>query len=190
MKGSRSSLYPPIHPPGSRVLLKIPENDLTTYDRLVVFSSSLFFVGGVLWVPALYAWAWKRFLAIPKDQKKRRAIYATILLSATALYAAGPHRNPRVGRWVQVHKWSLWKSWFRFFAFEVVQDASITSMKNLKEDQAIIAVVPHGIFPFALAFSALSEMSEGVFGKFRAVVASAAMLIPWVRDVLTWVRSV
>jgi hypothetical protein len=172
------------------VLLKVPENELTMHDRLVVFSSSLFFVGGVLWVPALYAWAWKRFLAIPKSQKKRRAVYATILLSATALYAAGPHRNHRFGEWVQVSKWTLWKSWFRFLALEVVQDAPITSMKNLKEDQAIIAVVPHGIFPFALAFSALTELTEGVFGKYRPIVASAAMMIPWVRDVLVWVPAV
>ena len=47
-----------------------------------------------------------------------------------------------------------------------------------------------GIFPFGLAFAALSESSQSAFGKFRAVVASATQMIPWVRDVLRWVRAI
>mmetsp|Transcript_21856 Transcript_21856/g.35181 ORF Transcript_21856/g.35181 Transcript_21856/m.35181 type:complete len:199 (-) Transcript_21856:113-709(-) len=186
---SRSSSVYPLTPSGSKVLLRVSGNELSAYDRLVVVTSSLFFVGGVFWVPALYAWLIKRFRDIPKDQTKRRAIYASLLISVTALYAVGPHRNPKVGEWIRVHKWSLWKSWLRFFAFEVVADEYDT-FKNLVDQPAILGISPHGIFPFGLAFAALSEQSEKVFGSFRAVVATATQLIPWVRDVLIWVRAV
>ena len=42
-----------------------------------------------------------------------------------------------------------------------------------------------------LAFAALpTEASAALFGKFRAVVATATQLLPWVRDVLKWVNAV
>jgi hypothetical protein len=189
MRRQKSSIYLGFHPPGSRVLLRVPGSELTLYDRLVVGASSLFFVGGVFWVPAVYVWAWKRVHLIPKDQKKRRAIYAAFLIAATALFAVGPQRNPRVGEFIKVHKWGLWKSWLRFFSFEVVAD-HYESVKHLRDRQAIVAISPHGIFPFGLAFAALSDTSRGAFGRFRAVVASATQMIPWVRDVLRWVHAV
>jgi hypothetical protein len=185
---AKSSIYP-LHPPGSKVLLRVSETEFSPLDRLVVVCSSLFFVGGVFWVPALYCFLMKRYRAIPPDDKRRRAVYGALLLSLTALYAIGPHRHPKVGDWIQVHKWSLWKSWFRFFAFEVVAD-EYDSIKDLLTKQAILGISPHGVFPFGLAFAALTEQSAHAFGSFRAVVASATQLIPWVRDVLRWVRAV
>ena len=185
---TKHSIYPTT-PSGSRILLKFSGNDLTVYDRLVVYGSSLFFVGGVFWVPLLFVWALKKVRTIPKEQTKRRALYTTILLSITGLYIAGPHRNPKVGELVRVHKWRLWKSWCRFFALEVVADHHNHNNSKL-DDQAILGISPHGIFPFGLAFAALSETSQSAFGKFQAVVASATQMIPWVRDVLKWVRAV
>jgi hypothetical protein len=172
------------------VISKASGNEFSLYDRLVVYSSSLFIVGGVFWVPAFYLWAWKRFRSIPKDEKKRRAVYATILLSVTALFAIGPHRNARVGEWLQVRKWSLWKSWLRFFAFEVVADQGYDSIKNLLEEQAIVAVSPHGLFPFGLFAAAVNDTSEKAFGRVRVVVASATQMIPWVRDLTRWMNCV
>jgi hypothetical protein len=185
----KSSIYP-TSPPGSQTLVKHSGNSLTIYDRLVVYSSSLFIVGGVIWVPALYIWALKRFRSIPKDQVKRRALYATLLLSVTAFFAVGPHRNPRVGERLKVHKWSLWKSWCRFFALEIVADQGYDSIKKLVKDQAIVAISPHGIFPFSLAFASVTGSSQKAFGTFRAVVATATEFIPWVRDILRWVNAV
>jgi 1-acyl-sn-glycerol-3-phosphate acyltransferase len=192
MKAPRdlSSTYPKLHPPDSKRIIRFGENEATTFDKIVVASSSLFFVGGVFWVPALYAWAWKRFRVIPKEQRRRRLVYGTIILSITVLYIRGPHRRARVGEWIKVNKWKLWHSWMRFLAVEVIQDSAITSMEDFTKEQAILTVSPHGIFPFSLALAAVSEMSEQAFGKFRAVVASATQMIPFVRDVLIWLRAV
>jgi hypothetical protein len=184
-----TSVYP-LHPYRSEVIVRFSESDLTTYDRLVVYVSSLFFVGGVFWVPALYAWAWKKYRSIPKNERKRRAIYLSFIVAGSALFAAGPHRNRKVGEWINVHRWSIWKSWLRFFAFEIVADNGLDSIKDFLDRQAIVAVSPHGIFPFGLAFAALSEVSAKAFGRFRAVVASATQMVPWVRDVLVWVHAV
>jgi hypothetical protein len=188
-KGFSSSVYP-LHPSGSKVLVQFLESDLTNYDRLVVYLTSLFFVGGVFWVPALYAWAWKKYHSIPKHERKRRAVYLAFIVAGSTFFAVGPHRNRKFGEWVDVHRWSIWKSWLRFFAFEIVADNGFDSVKALIESQAIVAVSPHGIFPFGLAFAALSEASAKAFGRFRAVVASATQMIPWVRDVLVWVHAV
>lgn len=175
----------PLQPAGTKVLIRVSGDTLTTYDRFIVGWSSLFFVGGVFWAPALYVWLVKRLSCIPPHQRIRRAIYAAILLSIIF----GPHRSPTVGVWVKVHKWNLWKSWMRFFAFEVIAD-EYESIKHILHRQAILGISPHGIFPFGLAFAALSEQASQAFGSFRAVVASATQLIPWVRDVLVWVRAV
>ena len=184
---NRSSIYP-LNPTGSTSVVRVSGDLLTNYDRFVVGISSLFFVGGVFWVPAGYVWLVKKFRRIPPDQKRRRAIYAALIFSITTLYAIGPHRNPKVGDWVRVHKWGLWKSWMRFFAFEVVAD-EYNSVKDLVHKQAILGISPHGIFPFGLAFAALSDQASVAFGSFRAVVATATQLIPWVRDVLIWVKA-
>jgi len=184
-----SSVYP-LHPKRSEVIVKFNEGDLTTYDRLVVYLTSLFFVGGVFWVPALYAWAWKKYRTIPKSERKRRLVYLAFILTGSTLFAVGPHRNRKVGEWIDVHRWSIWKSWLRFFAFEIVADNGLESVREFIEKQAIVAVSPHGIFPFGLAFAALSDASAQAFGRFRAVVASATQMIPWVRDVLVWVHAV
>ena len=76
----------------------------------------------------------------------------------------------------------------RFFAFEVVAD-EYDSIKDLVHEQAILGISPHGIFPFGLAFAALSDQASQAFGSFRAVVATSTQLLPWVRDVLRWVNA-
>ena len=186
MPREKSSIYP-LNPPGSQTLVIQTANALTLADRLLVYASSVFVVGGVFWVPAFYIWAVRRFRAIPKGQVKRRALYGTLLLSLTALFVAGPHRNHRFGKCVHVKKWSLWKAWARFLALEIVADQGYID-KNLMGNQAILAVSPHGVFPFSLAFAAISDLKP--FGKFRAVVASATDYFPWVRDLLKWVNAV
>ena len=178
----------PLQPEGTKVLLKVSSSEMTTYDKFVVAWSSLFFVGGVFWVPLVYVSLIRKLRNIPKDQRRRRAMYAAVLLSITTLYAVGPHRKQTASNWVNVHRWSLWKSWMRFFAFEVVTD-EYDAVRNILHRQAILGISPHGIFPFALAVAAWSEKASQAFGNFRIVIASATRLLPWVRDVLVWVNA-
>ena len=162
MKRGRSSLYPASNPPGSHILVRIPSIEVSVWDRVAVVTTSMLIVGSAMWVPAFYAWAWKRFQSIPKEQAKRRLLYISGLLAATALFACGPHRNPRVARFIKLKKWSLWKSWIRFFAMEVVADNAsfLPAFENLRTRQAIVAFAPHGLFPFALAIPAVSDLGK------------------------------
>jgi 2-acylglycerol O-acyltransferase 2 len=58
-------------------------------------------------------------------------------------------------------------------------------------DDAILAFVPHGIFPFALAFSCLPQRGyEETWGVFRPVVATATKLFPLVRTFIAWMGGI
>ena len=188
--GPRGSIYPCELPSGSQVLIKIPAGEqISLLDRSLVAISSLFVVGSVAWVPLVFVWAWRRWKKIPEDQKRRRAIYGSLLLACVAAKVLGPHRRPQVGEWLKARDWYLWKSWLRFIAFEVVAD-SAKAAKDMRNEQAILAISPHGLFPFALAFAALPEQASEAFGYFRPVVATATNLFPFVNTFLKWLRSV
>ena len=189
-KRIRHSIYPQ-HPPGSEIIFRIPATDLTFLDRLIVSFSSLTIIGSVFWVPACIAWSWRRWKRV-KD-KRRKALYAALAIAASLILAAGPHRSPSFGNRLQVRKWRLWQAWLRFIAMEVISDTSSSkdsTLTDVKREKAILAFVPHGIFPFAFAFAALPEMAQSAaFGFFRPVVASATALFPIVRDFLSWCEA-
>lgn len=80
-----------------------------------------------------------------------------------------------------------------YIAYEVVSEASTkdsASKFDMKKDQAIFAFVPHGIFPFSIAFAALPQIAVDAFGAFRPVVASATRLLPALRTLMEWLSSV
>lgn len=182
---------PPHHAPGSRVLARIPEGEITMLDRVLVMTSSLAIVGAVVWVPAAYAVAWRRWQKIPKENKRRRILYAALLISLAGIAAVGPHRSHRIGKWLQLKKWRIWKSWLKFVAFEVIADnPTCLESFDIRKEQAIFAVIPHGIFPFALGFAALTDTAARVFGDFRPVVATATALFPLLRTILSWLHAV
>lgn len=188
--GRRGSIYPPPYPPGSQVLYKIPGNgELSVIDRSLVVLSSLFVVGSFAWVPLIFVWAYRRWKKIPKDQKDKRFMYGSLLIACVAIKVLGPHRKPEVGDWLRKRHWYLWKSWLRFIAFEVVADSTKAAV-DLRDKQAILAVSPHGLFPFGLAFAALPQQASEAFGHFRPVVATATNLFPFVNTFLKWLRSV
>ena len=188
LRAERGSIYPEAHPPGSKVLLRVSGSDFSAFDRAMVVCSSLFVVGAVVWVPVAYAWLWKRWSKIPKDQKRRRMWCGALLLALPAVAAIGPHRHPRWGRMLQFRRWGLWMSWLRFVAFEVVSDAVSNDKKvmDLHAERSLLAIIPHGIFPFALGFPALAEAAKNVFGPFRPIVASATAFVPFVKTLLDW----
>ena len=105
-------------------------------------------------MPVMYGWAVRKVSKIPKEQKRRRAIYIAALIFITTMYAAGPHRKPDVGNRFDVRKWKLWKSWMRFFAFEIVADMKTGDESDLLKEQVVVGISPHGVFPFSLAMAA------------------------------------
>jgi len=200
-KPTLSSLYPKL-PSNCRIAVAATptESYLSLYDRIIVYTTSLTFVGSIFWTPAFFRWVYRRWKSIPRQDKKRRAIYAGILMTFISIGIVGPHRNEKVGQWIGFRTWKIWKSWLRYFAYEVIYDETLstpdhssnTHTNNLdwKTDQAILAIIPHGIFPFALAFAALPQMAIDAFGTFRPVVASATKFLPFVRSFISWIHGV
>lgn len=190
------SLYP-LHPSDTQVLMRIPESSLTLVDRVAVAASSLVIVGSVVWVPLLGRWAWNKLRSVTDEHKRRK--YAALALAATILAIAGPHRSPRFGNWLRVRHWKLWKAWLRFIAMEVIADQPRTTAAalsrppptpfsreqdpppppafDLKSDQAALAFVPHGVFPFAFAFGVFPHVAQQVFGFFHPVVADRKSVV-------------
>lgn len=189
MNPSGSSLYP-LHPPGTRVITRVSPNDITLVDRILVASSALVVVGSIAWVPAFYIWALRKWRTIPKHETKRRAVYAALVLVFSVLLTAGPQHSAKFGRLLGVRKWRLWKAWIKFIAMEIIADQPVPHNMDTTADKAVFAFVPHGIFPFPLAFAVLPEIAQQAFGIFRPVVATATALFPLVRDILTWVSPV
>lgn len=187
--GTASSLYP-LHPAGTQTLLRISGSELTWFDRCAVATSSLFVVGAFAWAPILYTYVWRKWKSIPSTEKRRKKVYLSIVVALTLLILYGPHRSHRFGRWIQVRKWKLWTTWLKYIAMEVIADneQTLNSNKNsnIRTEQAILAFVPHGIFPFAFAFGILPEVAQQVFGYFRPIVATATNFLPVVNDFLLW----
>lgn len=164
---------------------------LSALDDIAVKLSSLFFVGSVVWVPSLFIHLYKKWKNTRKDDIKKKNYYRNIFLALALCTILGPHRHPKVGRWLNARKWKLWNAWLRYLSFEVITDGINEDTNfNPKKDPAILAFAPHGIFPFSLAFAVLPDYAAEYFGIFRPVVASATRLFPLVRTLLEWIGQV
>jgi hypothetical protein len=164
----------------------------------------------VVWVPWTISriarkYFWKERNARPEDDsdddedkyRKRKKVlrYTMFLVLAVALMK--PYANPKVGQWLNVRRWRIWKAWLNYVSVEVLLakgeegEGSIERKKkktfDWKKDQAIFAIVPHGLFPFPLAFAALADVA---FGIIRPVAATATSLFPFVRELLGFLDSV
>lgn len=189
-----SSTNPP------NVLLRISSEPWTFLDQLVIASSSLFLVGSIAWVPALYAYLYKKWKRV--QNKRRKALYGSFILAITALMIAGPQRQPKFADRIKFRDWKIWQFWCRFVALEVWRDtkkqdgissvysSSSSNHENYKTQQNITAIVPHGIFPFAIGVAGVPGMAKEAFGKLRIMTATAINLFPLVRDVVRMVNNV
>ena len=193
------SLYPFL-PPKTQILSK-DVGPCTALDRFKVTFTSLFFVGSLVWIPTLYLYVYRKYkLAKKEGHEKKKRLYWSLLASLVVMGIWAPHRKAKVGKWLKVREWSIWHSFLRFFAFQVVTDDSFsmaTSLSSRKskpfditKDPAILAVSPHGIFPFSLAMVALPSAASEAFGYMRLIVASATEFFPLVRTLLSWLESV
>lgn len=141
----------------------------------------------------------QRYAAYKKLARKYGAALAMVLL----ISIWGPHRSTRVGKWLDVRRWRLWDAWLNYVGFTVLHDKgegnghdAITKTSKQREfdpktSPALYAFVPHGIFPFGLAFSCLPQRGyEQTWGVFRPVVATATRLFPLVRTFIDWMGGV
>lgn len=193
---SSSSVYP-LHPPGSQWLARVSETEFSRMDQIIVGGSSLLIVGSFLWVPCLIVWAYRKWKQV--QDKRRKTIYAGLFVTFLGVYlVVAPHKNGRVGKWLNVKKWKIWESWIRFLALEVILDRpprnsnGITVTTNgeraattsLASEDTILAFCPHGIFPFAFGVGALTDWAQRIFGSFRPIVASAVLQVPIFGDLV------
>lgn len=205
-----SLVYPLQLPPGTKRLFQADE--LSIYDEALVIGFSLIVFSSVVWVPwaisrIAHKYVWKERNARPDDDnddddeddkyRKRKKVlrYTMFLVLAVALMK--PYANPKVGRWLNVRRWRIWKAWLNYVSMEVLlakgeEEGGIERKKtkknfDWKNDQAIFAIVPHGLFPFPLAFAALADVA---FGIIRPVAATATSLFPFVRELLGFLDSV
>lgn len=189
---SSGTIYP-LHP--GRRLARINDTQVTWLDQCLVAGSSLAIVGAVVWVPTCVVWAYRKWQSV--REKRRKAAYAALCLAAVGVYAGlAPQRHYRVGQWLQVRKWKLWQAWIRFLAVEVILDqpkqqqqqqqssSSAGSNKDLANLDAILAFVPHGIFPFAFGVGAITDYARQIFGAFRPMVASIVLQVPILGDLV------
>jgi len=196
--------------------MRVPPDPWTWKEQALIGSSSLFLVGSVFWVPAVYAWLYKRWKGIPASDRKRRALYGALLLAVTSLVIVGPQRKPWFAEKIGFRNWKIWQLWCQFVAMEVWKDEtkapptiankrsnnlnksndtnaakkSTTKTFEYKKDSSITAISPHGIFPFAIGVAAIPQMAEQAFGKLRIMVATATYLFPMVRDIISLVHAV
>ena len=176
-------------------------------DNALVALSSLFFVGGVAWAPAFYIWLYKKWKNTPNDEenKKKRKIYRNIFITAVLVSIFGPHRHRKVEEWINFRNWRIVKAWVNYMAYEVISESPPIHIGvgggggggipkrpkfDMKKDQAIFAIVPHGIVPFSIGFATLPQVAVDAFGGFRPVVASATRFLPGLRTVMEWVGCV
>ena len=184
-----------VYPPYTRVVTRPKPASYT--DEIAVRLSSLFIVGSVVWGPfltyKLVTKVWNKY-GVDTKSKRNLILFGTIV---SVLLIIGPHRHHRVGKALNARGWNIWKSWLKFVAFEVIQDIgnenddSISSSPlDLLCQQAILSIVPHGIFPFSLGLAALPEDAIQAFGVFRPVVATATSFFPILRTLISWMGAV
>ncbi|KAL3806804.1 hypothetical protein ACHAXA_001086 [Cyclostephanos tholiformis] len=138
--------------------------------------------------------------------------YGAALATIILLSIFGPHRRTRLGEMLGARRWRLWDAWLNYVGYTVLRDggdddddldrdivplamddasARTSSSFDPLSSPAIYAFVPHGIFPFGLAFSCLPERGyDGTWGEFRPVVATATRLFPLVRTFIDWMGGV
>ena len=204
-------------------------------DKILVSLSSIFIVGGVVWVPLVYSWLYTKWKRLPHQQQeedgtnddndkeekqnfyKKKNLYRNIIMIGIIWGIWAPHRRGKVGDYLNFRNWRIIKAWVNYMAYEVISEIGIGSISNdfdndnnnnvssssssssitstitnfdMKKDQAIFGIVPHGIVPISLGFAALPQIAIDTFGGFRPVVATATKFLPVLRTFISWIRSI
>lgn len=152
-------------------------------SKLFVAASSCALVASPLWTPVVAGVLGFRALSasnskadtVDEHHSKRRR-YSAFIFCLFFFYL--PLRP-----WKSFYRSSLWKHWLRYLK------VGLRGWRPPANQQHVFSVTPHGLFPFSLAFSAISPLRE-FLGVDRIVVASATSYVPILRHVIQWLGSV
>jgi len=152
----------------------------------------------------------RRRRALRAALRRIASIFSTAVLLLAVGYGPMPWRHPAVGERLRFLSWPLWRSWARYLQMRVVRDLSLggdapaDTPTDVGGGQAIVAMSPHGLFPFGLAMPEVTREETGDFfvvptpGRggarrarpLRTVVASQTAILPIIRTILSWINSV
>ena len=159
--------------PSGIVLWQSPR--ATRLQSLVACSSSFVVVGSVFWLLPLYYYVYRR-------RCKKRWQKALVILSA-ALIIFYPH-----GAWKRFRNSRLWDSWLTSLRVKVVSERP--KERAAGHRRKLVALSPHGIFPFTVALPLLGKLNETVFDGVSPVVAGVVLRVPILRQVVRWLGAV
>ncbi|CAM9689968.1 unnamed protein product [Discosporangium mesarthrocarpum] len=106
----------------------------------IVAGSSIVLIGSFFWVPASLWYVWRK-----KCKTRRRKFL--FLLSLLAILTTQQLPTTR-----RLTKHALWDRFLRYFSGRVVGEVQAAANR-----QALFCLVPHGIFPFGVAFGSLGR---------------------------------
>ncbi|CAM9804363.1 unnamed protein product [Phaeothamnion confervicola] len=150
--------------------LTTDDDDLLTSP--LVTAASLLLIGSFFWFPAGLYWFYRK-KCTTRTRKIAFVVALVILLGAPL-----PVDRRLTKLWI-------WERFLRYFKARVVPPND-----SGKLTQALFAVIPHGIFPFGIAMTALTSFNAEHFLKARPVVASAITFTPLVGHILRAIGAV
>eukprot|EP00928_Gymnodinium_smaydae_P033743 TRINITY_DN24093_c0_g1_i1.p1 TRINITY_DN24093_c0_g1~~TRINITY_DN24093_c0_g1_i1.p1 ORF type:complete len:335 (+),score=18.18 TRINITY_DN24093_c0_g1_i1:48-1052(+) len=146
------------------------------------------FIGSVPAFPILLLWLWRRARALnsasleeEQIKKKRRAwaMFFGALAAYLSLMFMPVKRRPRLTSTY------AFKSLLEYFSVRYTN----VNGEPLPPGQYLFAMMPHGLYPFGGACASVSELAN-VFSHARGTVASAALWVPMIRQLMGWVGCV
>jgi hypothetical protein len=152
--------------PQGALLLNFAKAPGSVFSQVVVIASSFFILGTPVWLPAAIYFFVKKL----SQKRKEQVIIACILM-----YIFWP-------KTMNVRKWNLWKHYYNYFKIKLILDDA-SSFQSLHSPY-MVAIAPHGIFPFGSAMTLVGDISENIFDNLRPVTIQAAMHVPFVSTLL------
>ncbi|KAG5187160.1 mono-or diacylglycerol acyltransferase type 2 [Tribonema minus] len=144
-------------------------------NDLFVVANSLVLIGSFFWVPAGAYVFYKKYCTT----RKRKLAFAAVLAAIIMVPLPECRRVTRL---------RIWRMFLRYFSGRAVGHLSKDAGDH--QQQALYCLVPHGIFPFGIAFAALSDFHESVFNSARPIVANGILHMPVIGHILRMLGAV
>jgi len=140
-------------------------------DRLLVYGTSALGTGSFFWMPALAYLTYRRW------HQLSRLTRFIIIAGLLSLFIVRKVHRP----WVR--RLFFWDAWLKYLSARVVFDddpgnGGVLPAAAAATGRAVVAIRPHGVFPFALALPLFRGFVD-VFGLLRPVAADAVFRVPF-----------